>query len=92
MAIRILVALLIPPALGYLGIIGWQLTLIAELSIILLAAWNFDRSRRPGAPGPVWDAARPDFPVQMGGNDPIPTEAVESPANRSNPVRPGRQP
>jgi len=91
MAVLILAALLVPPALAYFGLIGWQLTLLAEVAILAAAAWNFDRGRRDGAPGPVWDAAKPDFPPPMDGVRQIPTEAVESPADQTRPARPGRQ-
>jgi hypothetical protein len=89
MVLLILVALLIPPILGYIGVIGWQLALVAEFVILFAAAWNFDRHRRPGAPGPKWDAAAPDFAAPMDGHREIPTQAVEDPENRSRPARPG---
>jgi hypothetical protein len=92
MALLILVGLLIPPILGYIGVIGWQLALVAELVILFAAAWSFDRGRRPGAPGPKWDAAAPDFPAPMfptEGVHEIPTQAVEDPENRTRPARPG---
>ena len=93
MVLLILVALLIPPFLGYIGVIGWQIALVAELVILFAAAWRFDRARRPGAPGPNWDASAPDFaaPIlgdQMGIHE-IPTQAVEDPENRTRPARPG---
>ena len=93
MAVLILAALLVPPFLAGFGVIGWQLALFAEIAILLGAAWNFDRARRPGAPGPVWDSSKPDFPPPMiAGVRGIPTEAVESPADQTRPARPGNQP
>ena len=93
MAVLILVALLIPPFLAGFGVIGWQLALFAEIAILLGAAWNFDRARRPGAPGPVWDSAKPDLPpLFMGDVRGVPTEAAESPADQTRPARPGKQP
>lgn len=92
MVLLILVSLLIPPVLGYIGLIGWQLALLAEFVILFAAAWNFDRKRRPGAPGPKWDAAAPDFAAPMFGEQGehvIPTQAVEDPENRTRPARPG---
>ena len=91
MALLILIGLLIPPILGYVGVIGWQIALLAELAILFAAAWNFDRRRRPGAPGPRWDAAAPDFasPIGDDGIHEIPTQAVEDPENRTRPARPG---
>jgi hypothetical protein len=89
MALLILLALLIPPVLGYIGLIGWLPALVAEFVILFTAAWNFDRGRRPGAPGPVWDSAAPDFAAPMDGHREIPTQAVEDPEHRSRPARPG---
>ena len=88
MAQLILIGLLIPPVLGYVGLIGWQLALLAEFVILFAAAWNFDRKRRPGAPGPNWDAAAPDISSSVDGHQ-IPSQAVEDPANRTRPARPG---
>jgi hypothetical protein len=91
MALLILIGLLIPPALAYIGLIGWVPAVVAEFVILFAAAWNFDRSRRPGAPGPRWDAAAPDFAAPIGddGIHEIPTQAVEDPENRTRPARPG---
>jgi hypothetical protein len=92
MALLILVGLLIPPLLAYLGALGWVPALVAEFVILFAAAWKFDRARRPGAPGPRWDAAAPDFAAPMFPTDgvhEIPTQAVEDPENRSRPARPG---
>ncbi len=89
MALLILVGLLIPPVLGYIGLIGWLPALVAEFVILFAAAWNFDRGRRPGAPGPKWDAAAPDFPAPMDGHREIPTQAVEDPEQNTRPARPG---
>jgi hypothetical protein len=89
MVLLILGGLLIPPILVYIGLIGWLPAVIAEFVILLAAAWNFDRGRRPGAPGPVWDAAAPDFAAPMDGHREIPTQAVEDPEHRSRPARPG---
>ena len=94
MVLLILVGLLIPPVLGYIGVIGWVPALVAEFVILFAAAWNFDRQRRPGAPGPKWDASAPDFAAPMFGEQSmgvheIPTQAVEDPENRTRPARPG---
>jgi len=93
MALLILIGLLIPPILGYVGVIGWQIALLAELVILFAAAWNFDRKRRPGAAGPKWDAAAPDFAAPLMGDQygvhEIPTQAVEDPEDRTRPARPG---
>ena len=89
MVLLILAGLLIPPVLAYLGLIGWLPAVVAEFVILFAAAWNFDRQRRPGAPGPVWDAAAPDFPAPMDGHREIPTQAVEDPEHRSRPARQG---
>ena len=92
MALLILIGLLIPPVLAYIGLIGWVPAVVAEFVILFAAAWNFDRQRRPGAPGPKWDAAAPDFAAPMAGDQGehvIPTQAVEDPEDRSRPARPG---
>ena len=92
MALLILVGLLIPAFLAYIGLIGWVPAVVAEFVILFAAAWNFDRQRRPGAPGPKWDAAAPDFAAPMFGEQGehvIPTQAVEDPEHRSRPARPG---
>ena len=91
MALLILIALLIPAVLAYFGLIGWVPAVVAEFVILFAAAWNFDRKRRPGAPGPRWDAAAPEFASRIGddGVHEIPTQAVEDPEHRSRPARPG---
>jgi hypothetical protein len=93
MALLILAALLVPPFLAYIGLLGWLPAVIAEFVILFAAAWNFDRQRRPGAPGPKWDASAPDFAAPIGGDSmgvhEIPTQAVEVPENRTRPARPG---
>jgi hypothetical protein len=93
MAVLILIGLLVPPVLAYIGLIGWVPAVVAEFVILFGAAWNFDRQRRPGAPGPKWDAAAPDFAAPLMGDQfgvhEIPTQAVEDPENRTRPARPG---
>ena len=93
MPLLILVGLLIPAVLAYLGVIGWLPAVVAEFVILFAAAWNFDRQRRPGAPGPKWDASAPDLAAPIGGDamgvHEIPTQAVEDPEHRSRPARPG---
>jgi hypothetical protein len=86
MAVLILGALLVPPALAYFGVIGGLGAFVADIAILLLAAWNVDRGRRLGARDPFLDASHPDFPVPMGGPvRPNPTEAFESPSDRRSP-------
>ncbi len=74
MALLILAAMVIPIALVYIGVISWLPAMVAVFVILFAAAWDFDRRRRPGAPGPTWDAAHPDFAAPMDGHqaDPDP--------------------
>ena len=84
----ILGAMIVPVVLAWLAVIGWQLLVVAEVVIILAAAWNFDHGRRPGAANPFPDANRADFASPIGGNQlysPIPKEAVESPSDQLGP-------
>lgn len=88
-ASRILGAMLIPPALNYFGVLSWTVVLIAEVVIILVAAWNFDRGRRLGATEPFADSRHPDFPVPLSGDfRQVPMEAIESPADRTGRLGP----
>ena len=87
MALLILGALFVPPALAYFGVIGGWLALIAEIAILFLAAWNLDRGRRLGARDPFLDRNRADFATPMATNvRPIPTGAVEAPSDRRTPT------
>jgi hypothetical protein len=88
-ALVILGAFLVPPALGWLGLIGWQVMFIAEAVILAAAAWAFDRGRRLGAPDPFPDANRADVAGQNSGGAPVvaqPKEVVETPADRPGPA------
>jgi hypothetical protein len=79
----ILVALLIPPLLAYLGFISLVIMFVADIAILLVAAWGLDRGRAVGARDPFLDANRPDysspFTVMI---PPLPTEAFEDPEDR----------
>lgn len=79
----ILVALLIPPLLAYLGFISLVLMFIADVAILLVAAWGIDHDRSIGARDPFLDANRPDFSSPFTAmNPPLPTEAFEDPEDR----------
>jgi hypothetical protein len=83
MTLLILVALAVPLALGYVGIIGWQLILAAEIGILLFVGWRFDRGRKVGARDPFVDENRPDFAAPFTATvPPLPTEAIEDPHGR----------
>jgi hypothetical protein len=83
MTLLILVALAVPLALGYVGIIGWQLILAAEIGILLFVGWRFDRGRTVGARDPFVDENRPDFAAPFTATiPPLPTEAIEDPHGR----------
>jgi hypothetical protein len=88
MALLILVALLIPPALAFLGVIALPVVVVADIGILFAAAWWFDRGRALGARDPFLDANRPDFPVQFTANArQLPTEAFEDPKDRPGAVK-----
>ena len=79
----ILIALLIPPALAYLGVIGLGVMFLADIAIVLVAAWRFDRGRVVGARDPFLDANRADFSSSFTNPvPPLPTEAIETPKDR----------
>ena len=83
MALLILVVLLVPPLLAYLGVIGLGVMFVADVAILLTAAWLFDRGRKVGARAPYLDENRPDFSSSFTNEfPPLPTEAIETPRDR----------
>ena len=83
MALLIIGALLIPPALAYLGVISLFVMFLAEIGILFVAAWGIDRNRAVGARDPFLDANRPDFSTSFTDSvPPPPTEAIEQPKDR----------
>ena len=66
MALLILAALLVPPALAFLGVIPLALVVVAEIAILFAAAWWFDRGRALGARGPVPGRESPRFRAVVG--------------------------
>jgi hypothetical protein len=86
-ALLILGAMVVPIALGWLGLIGWPVILIAEVAIILVAGWRFDRGRPLGAVDPVADANRADMSMDFGNPvvSPLPKEALQTRADRLGP-------
>ena len=79
----ILVGLLIPPLLAYLGFISLVLMFIADIAILLVAAWGIDRGRSVGARDPFLDTNRPDYSSPFTAMiPPLPTEAFEDPEDR----------
>ena len=63
MVLLILAALCVPLALGYLGVLPGVVVLIAEVAILLIVAWWFDRGRGPGAAPHSWtEPLRPRLP------------------------------
>jgi hypothetical protein len=83
MALLILVALLVPPALAYLHVIALPVMFVADVAIIFAAAWWFDRGRAIDARDPFLDANRPDFPAQFSADArQMPTEAIEEPRDK----------
>ena len=86
MTFLILVALAIPLALGFLGVIGWQLILAAEIGILLFVGWRFDRGRKVGARDPFVDGNRADFSAPFTATiPPLPKEAIEDPKDQPGP-------
>jgi hypothetical protein len=83
MALVIIGALLIPPVLAYVGIISLFVMFVAEIGIMLAAAWGIDRHRAVGARDPYLDANRPDISMSLANmNPPRPAEAIERPEDR----------
>ncbi len=83
MALLILAALLVAPALAFLGVIPLPLVVVADIAILFAAAWWFDRGRALGARDPFLDENRPDLASPMANMDPPrPTEAIERPKDR----------
>ena len=83
MALVIIGALLIPPLLAYVGIISLFVMFVAEMGVLLVAAWGIDRHRAVGARDPFLDANRPDIPMSVTNiNPPRPAEAIERPEDR----------
>ena len=86
MVLLILAALSVPPALGYLGVLPGMVVLIAEVAILLIVAWRFDRGRGPGARAPFLDQNRPDLTSPMADHTMYaPKEAIERPSDRPAP-------
>jgi len=83
MAFVILAALLVPPALAYIGFISLTVMFIADVGILLVAAWRFDRGRALGARDPFLDANRADYSTSFTNPvPPLPAEAIEPPKDR----------
>ena len=83
MSLVILVALAIPLALGYVGMLGWPLIVGAEIGILLFAGWRFDRARGVGARDPFIDQNRADFSAPFTATiPPLPKEAIEDPEDK----------
>jgi hypothetical protein len=83
MALLILAALFVAPALAFLGLIPLPLVVVAEIGVLFAAGWWLDRGRALGARDPFLDEHRPDFPMPMTAMDPPrPTEAIELPKDR----------
>ncbi|MEO8437283.1 MAG: hypothetical protein ABI562_02415 [Chloroflexota bacterium] len=83
MALLILAALLVTPVVAYFVQVGWPLFLAAEIGILLVAGWWFDRGRALGARGPVTDPNHSDFPIPSTTEVwQIPTEGIERPRDR----------
>ena len=52
---------------------------VADVAILLIAAWRFDRGRKVGARTPYLDENRPDFSSSFTNEfPPLPTEAIET--------------
>ena len=87
-ALLLLVALLVPPLLAYLGVIGLIAMFAADVAILLVAAWAFDRLRGVGSRDPFLDVNRPDFSTSFTNMiPPLPTEAFEDPEDRPGALR-----
>jgi hypothetical protein len=83
MALVIIGALLIPPALAYVGAISLFVMFLAEIGVLVVAAWGIDHNRAVGARDPFLDANRPDQATSFTNPvPPIPKEAFERPEDR----------
>jgi hypothetical protein len=83
MALLILAALFVPPALAFLGLVPLPVLVLAEIGVLLAAGWWFDHGRSIGARDPFLDGNRPEFPIQFGAEvRPQPTEVIEKPKDR----------
>jgi hypothetical protein len=86
MVLLILAAPFVPLALGYLGVLPGMVVLIAEVAILLIVAWRFDRGRGPGARAPFLDQNRSDLASPMADHTMYaPKEAIERPSDRPAP-------
>lgn len=83
MALLIVAALSVVPALAYFGQVGWPVVAAAEIGILLVAGWWFDRERALGARNAVGDPNHSDFPSPTAAEVwQIPTEGIEPPIDR----------
>jgi len=88
MALLILAALFVAPALALLGVIPLTHVVVAEIAILFAAAWWFDRGRALGARDPFLDENRPDFATSFANYDPPrPTEAIEQPRDKPGAIK-----
>ena len=69
-----------------IGVLPWWAATAACVGILVLAIWNFDRNRRPGAPSPVRDPNRPEFyaPIADEGWE-VPTSYIDHPSGAGPP-------
>ncbi len=83
MALLIIGALLIPPALAYLGVISLFVMFLDQIGILFVAGWGIDRGRAVGARDPFLDAdpTRNLDVLHRPGPSP-PDEAIERPEDR----------
>ena len=87
-ALLILVALLVPPLLAWAGVISLIAMFAADIGILVVAAWAFDRGRAVGARDPFLDENRPDTSSAFSAIiPPLPTEAFEDPKDRPGALR-----
>jgi hypothetical protein len=83
LALLIIGALLLPPALAYVGAINLFVMFLAEIGVLFVAAWGIDRNRAIGARDPFLDANRPDISMSLTNMDPPrPAEAIDRPEDR----------
>jgi hypothetical protein len=86
MAILILIALIVPSVLAYMGVIGWMLAGLASIVVLFAAAWGIDRGRKIGARDPFVDQHHADYLTSRGDEiHQAPAEAFQGPSDRGTP-------
>ncbi len=68
-----------------LGVLPWWAAIVLMFVALLLASWNLDRQRRPGARSPVLDPNSANFYAPMDGGWEVPTAYIDHPTGGGPP-------